>query len=64
MKNLVLTFVLALLVVLTIVSVRRMVAGNVASTGQKPTLLAIGVEPVPWPPTKLQFDGGSGANIR
>jgi hypothetical protein len=51
MKNLVLTFLLALLVVLTCVSIRRMVGGTPTFAGQKPTLLAIGVEPVPpFPP--------------
>jgi hypothetical protein len=50
MKNLVLTFLLALLVVLTSVSIRRMVAGTPTFAGQKPALVAIGVEPVPtWP---------------
>jgi hypothetical protein len=53
MKNLVLTFLLALLVVLTAVSVRRMVAGNASSTAQSPTLVAIGTSPVPtMPPPK------------
>jgi hypothetical protein len=50
MKNLVLTFLLALLVVLTCVSMRRMVAGTATFAGQKPTLVAIGPEPVPFPP--------------
>jgi hypothetical protein len=50
MKNLVLTFVLALLVVLTCVSVRRMVAGTATSAGQMSMLGAIGPEPVPYPP--------------
>jgi hypothetical protein len=53
MKNLVLTFVLALLVVLTCVSVRRMVAGTTNLAGQKPMLLAIGPEPVPPLPPKV-----------
>jgi hypothetical protein len=47
MKNLVLTFLLALLVVLTCVSIRRMVAGTATSAGQKPALVAIGGAPVP-----------------
>jgi hypothetical protein len=47
MKNLVLTFLLALLVVLTCVSIRRMVSGNPSFAGQKPALVAIGVSPVP-----------------
>jgi hypothetical protein len=46
MKNLVVTLLLALLVVLTAVSVRRMVAGNATSTGS-PALVAIGADPVP-----------------
>jgi hypothetical protein len=51
MRNLVLTFFLALLVVLTCVSIRRMVAGNATFAGQKPALVAIGVSPVPpFPP--------------
>jgi len=50
MKNLVLTFLLAVLIVLTAVSVRRVVAGNAPAAGQGPTLIAIGPEPVPWPP--------------
>jgi hypothetical protein len=51
MKNLVLTFLLALLVVLTCVSIRRMVGGTPTFTGQKPALVAIGAAPVPpFPP--------------
>jgi len=53
MKNLVLTFLLALLVVLTCVSIRQMVCGT--SAGQKPALVAIGgdpVPPLPPPPSK------------
>ena len=50
MKNLVLTFLLALLVVLTAISVRRMVAGTATAAGHKPALVAIGVDPVPLPP--------------
>jgi hypothetical protein len=51
MKNLVLTFLLALLVVVAAISIRRMVAGTATVAGQSPTLVAIGVEPVPpWPP--------------
>jgi hypothetical protein len=49
MKNLVVTLVLALLVVLTAVSVRRMVRGNATTVGS-PALMAIGTEPVPLPP--------------
>ena len=51
MKNLVLTFLLAFLVVVTVISVRRMVAGSAAVTGQGPILMAIGTDPVPpFPP--------------
>ncbi len=50
MKNLILTFLLALLVVLTAISVRRMVAGTATAAGQSPTLVAIGTDPVPLPP--------------
>jgi len=50
MKNLVLIFLLALLVVATAVSVRRMVAGTAMFAGGIPTLVAIGTDPVPWPP--------------
>jgi len=50
MKNLTLTFLLALLVVLTCFSVRRIVGGVPSFAGQKPMLVAIGPEPVPPPP--------------
>jgi hypothetical protein len=46
MKNLVVTLLLALLVVLTAVSVRRMVAGNTTLAGS-PALVAIGTDPLP-----------------
>lgn len=46
MRNLVLTFLLALLVVLTAISARRMVAGSSNAAGS-PTLVAIGGDPVP-----------------
>jgi hypothetical protein len=49
-KNLILTFLLALLVVVTAISVRRAVAGNATSAGQKATLVAIGGSPVPPTP--------------
>ncbi len=54
MKNLVLTFLLALLVVLTCVSIRRMVGGTPTFAGQKTTLVAIGVSPVPTMPRPSQ----------
>jgi hypothetical protein len=57
MKNLILTFLLALLVVLTAISVRRMVAGTATAAGQSPTLVAIGTDPVPLPPHKLAAIG-------
>jgi hypothetical protein len=50
MKNLVLTFLLALLVVATAMSLRRTVAGTAPSGGQGSTLIAIGTGPVPYPP--------------
>jgi len=46
MKNLALTVLLALLVVLTAVSLRRAVSGTVAAA-DNPGLLAIGTDPVP-----------------
>jgi len=52
MKNLVLTFLLAVLVVLTCVTIRRMVSGTPSFAGQKPALLAIGGDPVPPTPPK------------
>ena len=53
MKNLILTFCLAVLVVVTAISVRRMVAGTATDAGQSLTLVAIGTDPVPLPPHKL-----------
>jgi len=50
MKNIFLTFFLALLVVVTAITVRRMVAGTGTAAAQNPTLLAIGTDPVPFPP--------------
>jgi hypothetical protein len=47
MKNLVLTFLLALLVVATAISVRRVLAGNATTAGQSPTVVAIGSSPPP-----------------
>jgi len=51
MKNLVLTILLALLVVATAISLRRLIAGNATVAAQSPTLVAIGTEPVPPTPT-------------
>jgi len=50
MKNFTLTFLLALLVVLTAICVRRTVAGTATAPGESPTLVAIGTDPVPLPP--------------
>jgi hypothetical protein len=51
MKNLVLTFLLALLVVVTAISLRRMVDGTATIDGVRPPLVAIGTDPVPpFPP--------------
>ena len=47
MKNLILTCLLALLVVVTAISVRRMLGGTAAFAGQKPALVALGGSPVP-----------------
>jgi len=51
MKKLALTVLLALLVVLTAVSLRRSVLANAATTGA-PAMMAIGGDPVPLPPAK------------
>ena len=52
MKNYLLTFFLALLVVLTSMSLRRAVAGIGSSpVPVPPTVLGIGSSPVPVPPT-------------
>jgi len=61
MKNIVLTFLLALLVVLTAVSVRHMVAGS-AAPAAKPTLVAIGGDPVPLPPPPKPVPTATPAN--
>ncbi len=58
MKNLVLTFLLALLVVLTAISVRRVFAGNATFAAQRPNLVAIGGEPIPLPPRPTGAIGG------
>ena len=47
MKSLASTLLLALLVVLTSVSIRRMVGGIPTFAGQTPVLVGIGPEPVP-----------------
>jgi hypothetical protein len=58
MKNVVLTILLAVLVVLTSVSLRRLVAGNATATG-RPALVAIGVAPVPPVPPPPKGGGGN-----
>jgi hypothetical protein len=51
MKNLVLMFLLALLVVVTASSLWRMFAETVTIDGVRPPLVAIGTDPVPpFPP--------------
>ena len=54
MKNLVLTLLLALLVVVTAISVRRLVAGTATVAGHGSALVAIGGSPVPYPPKPSQ----------
>lgn len=53
MKSYTLTFVLALLVVLASVSLRKTMAANGAASANVASLVAIGPEPVPWPPTRV-----------
>jgi len=50
MKNYVLTFVLAVLVVLASVSLRRAIAPSSVDVSSTGTLLAIGPSPAPLPP--------------
>ncbi len=50
MKNYVLTFLLALLVVLAAVTIRRSLLGTTPSVGPGPTLVSMGGDPVPIPP--------------
>lgn len=52
MRNYILTLVLAILVVLTSVSLRNIFAVNVAGTSNGPTLVAIGPSPCPMPPRR------------
>ncbi len=47
MKNLVLAFLLALLVVLSSMTLRRSVAGVDRSSSSRPKLVAIGGDPMP-----------------
>lgn len=54
MKNYLLTFLLALLVVLTGMSLRRAAAGiGTSPVPVPPTAVGIGTSPVPVPPTAL-----------
>jgi hypothetical protein len=50
MKNYILTFVLAVLVVLASVSLRRAIAANGTVSSDAATLVAIGPSPMPIPP--------------
>jgi len=56
MRNLTLTFLLALLVVITAMSVQRMVAGSATVAGESPILVAIGTDPVPLGGPKIGTD--------
>ena len=58
MKSFLLTLLLALLVVLTALSLRRAVAAGVTATDQGSSLVALGGEPVPLPPTAKAKLGG------
>ena len=58
MKNYILTFVLAVLVVLASVSLRNAIASNNVSANSAATLVAIGPGPVPYPPTKVAIGPG------
>ncbi len=53
MRNYILTFVLAVLVVLTSVSLRRAFAANGAVESSAATLVAIGPSPAPIPPSPV-----------
>jgi len=58
MKNYFLAFLLALLVVLTGMTLRRSVAGiGGAPTPWPPVKTAIGGAPTPWPPTAVAIGG-------
>jgi len=50
MRNHILTFVLAVLVVLASVSLRRVLTANSMNVGDAATLVAIGPSPCPLPP--------------
>lgn len=53
MKNYILTFVLAVLVVLASVSLRKAIAANGPASTNAASLVAIGPEPVPLPPPSV-----------
>ena len=53
MRNYILTFVLAVLVVLASVSLRRAIAANGVNVNNAATLVAIGPAPVPIPPSSV-----------
>ncbi len=60
MRNYVLTLLLAVVVVLTGLTVRRSLSGATRSGADRPTsLIAIGGSPVPVPPPALVSIGGS-----
>jgi hypothetical protein len=58
MKNYILTFLLAVLVVLASVSLRRAIAANGVGPTDAGVVLAIGPGPVPIPPTKVAIGPG------
>jgi hypothetical protein len=53
MKNYILTFLLAVLVVLASVSLRRAITANGVSATNAGAVLAIGPSPMPIPPSKV-----------
>jgi hypothetical protein len=57
MKNYILALLLALLVVLTGMTLRRSVTGTSPSNVSAPRLVAIGGDPVPWPPKQVSIGG-------
>ena len=58
MKNYILTFLLAVLVVLASVTLRRAIAANGVSTTNTGAVLAIGPGPVPIPPSQVAIGPG------
>lgn len=63
MRNYILTFVLAVLVVLASVSLRRMLTANSVDVNSAATLVAIGPSPAPIPPRGMFAIGPSPAPI-